>query len=286
MTTPRLSPDDARALFSDHVEGFLDAATRTAVDEVLGRDLVLAAEYRRFANTVTALRGLPRPAVPVDLAARVRARIAAEDAVVASPPAASSASASSASASSASASSASASSASGAAATSSSASGAAATSSAVALASTALAPANDVLPLHRALNDELAQARPRKRFGVEFFAAVGSIAAVLAIVAVGVPVFNGRAFVRGDGDGIVTAGLASSGTVDVTWRAPGLPRSLVTAAARQAGLSFDVHDRFVGDRDAVAGFLVALKTLGAQHGVDVAGSVPTGVDRVAVVVAQ
>jgi anti-sigma factor RsiW len=276
MTTPRLSPDDARALFSDHVEGFLDAATRTAVDEVLARDLVLAAEYRRFANTVTALRGLPRPAVPVDLAARVRARIAAEDAVVASPPAASSASASSASASSASASSASA----------SSASGAAATSSAVALASTALAPANDVLPLHRALNDELAQARPRKRFGVEFFAAVGSIAAVLAIVAVGVPVFNGRAFVRGDGDGIVTAGLASSGTVDVTWRAPGLPRSLVTAAARQAGLSFDVHDRFVGDRDAVAGFLVALKTLGAQHGVDVAGSVPTGVDRVAVVVAQ
>jgi anti-sigma factor RsiW len=251
MTTQRLSPDDVRALFSDHVEGSLDAATRQAVDDALAADPALAAEHRRFAATLGALRALPRPTPPADLAARVRARLDADRATAT---AASSSSAGS--------------------------------SSAAALASTALLPANDVLPLHRALNDEVLQARPRKRFGVEFFAAVGSIAAVLALVVVGVPVFNGRAYVRGDGDGVVTAGLASAGVVDVTWRAPGLPTATLLAAAREAGVTVDASGRFVGDRDTVARFLVALKAAGAAHGVDVTATVPEHSGRVAVVVRQ
>jgi anti-sigma factor RsiW len=247
MTTPRKSPDDVRALFSDHVEGTLDEADRQAVDDALAADPQLAAEHRRFAATLQALRALPRPTAPLDLADRVRARIAAERMAASS-------SASSTS-----------------------------SSSATALSSTALSPAVDVLPLHRALNDEVELARPRRRFGIEFFAAVGSIAAVLAVVAVGIPVFNGRAFLRGDGDGIVTAGLASAGTVDVSWQATGLPAAAIAAAAVEAGVDVDGQGRFVGDRDTVARFLVALKTAAARLHVDVQGTVPAQADRVVVV---
>jgi len=254
MTTQRKSNDDVRALFSDHAEGALDDATKRDVDDALAADAALAAEYRRFQGTLRGLRALPRPELPVDFAARVRARIAAEAATA---PASSSSTSSSSS-----------------------------SSSAAALASTALAPANDVLPLHRALNDEVELARPRKRFGVEFFAAVGSIAAVLALVAVGIPVFNGRAFLRGDSGGVVTAGLASAGTVDVVWRAPGLQKAVIFTAAKDAGLTLDAQDRFVGDRDAVARFFVALKAAAAAHDVDVKGTVPEQADRVAVVVEQ
>ena len=257
MTTQRKSHDDVRALFSDHAEGALDEATKRDVDDALAADPALAAEYRRFAGTLRGLRALPRPELPVDFAARVRARIAAEAATEVP--------------------------------TSSSPSTLlppSSSSSAVALASTALSPANDVLPLHRALNDEVELARPKKRFGVEFFAAVGSIAAVLALVAVGVPVFNGRAFVRGDADGIVTAGLASAGTVDVLWRAPGLQKALIFKVAAEAGVTLDAQGRFVGDRHAVARFFVALKATGAAHDVDVKGTVPEQADRVAVVVEQ
>jgi anti-sigma factor RsiW len=254
MTTQRKSPDDIRALFSDHLEGALDDATRRAVDDALAADPALAAEHRRFANTLRGLRALPRPEVPVDLAARVRARIAAETA--------SSSSLSSASLTSLT------------------------SSPAAALSSTALSPANDVLPLHRALNDEVESARPRKRFGLEFFAAVGSVAAVLALVAVAVPVFNGRAFVRGDGGGVFTAGLASTGTVDVAWRAPGLQKAVIFSAASAAGVTLDAEGRFVGDRDAVARFLLGLKAAGAAHDVDVKGDVPEHAERIAVVVDQ
>ncbi len=262
MTTQRKSTDDVRALFSEHAEGNLDEPTKREVELALAADDVLAAEYRRFVGTLRALRALPRPALSIDFAARVRAQIAAEAAAVPAPAAAPSSSSTSSS-------------------TSASSS---ASSSAVALASTALSPANDVLPLHRALNDEVELARPKKRFGVEFFAAVGSIAAVLALVAVGIPVFNGRAFVRGDADGIVTAGLASAGTVDVVWRAPGLPRAVLLATAKESGVALDAQERFVGDRDAIARFLVALKTAGAARNVDVTGTVPEQADRVAVVV--
>lgn len=255
MTTQRKSNDDVRALFSDHAEGTLDEPTKRDVDDALAADPLLAAEYRRFAGTLRGLRALPRPELPVDFAARVRARIAAEATAESSSSAAAALPPSS-------------------------------SSSAVALASTALSPANDVLPLHRALNDEVELARPKKRFGVEFFAAVGSIAAVLALVAVGIPVFNGRAFVRGDADGIVTAGLASAGTVDVLWQAPGLQKAVIFSAAAEAGVALDAQGRFVGDRDAVARFFVALKAAGAAHAVDVKGTVPEQADRVVVVVEQ
>jgi anti-sigma factor RsiW len=274
MSTQRKSPDDVRALFSDHLEGALDDATKKVVDDALAADPALAAEHRRFAATLRGLRALPRPDVPVDFAARVRARIAAE---ADAPAAISSASSPSSSVPGSSGSSGS---------SVSSVSAVplplAAGSSAVALSSTALAPANDVLPLHRALNDEIELARPRKRFGVEFFAAVGSIAAVLVLVAVGIPVFNGRAYLRGDSGGVVTAGLASAGTVDVVWKAQGLPRAVIFSAAAEAGVTLDAQDRFVGDRDAVARFLVALKTAGAARDVDVKGSVPEEADRVVV----
>jgi anti-sigma factor RsiW len=78
MTTPHLSDDDVRDLFSDHLEGSLDEATRRAVDDALAKNPALAAEQRAFARTVSALRALPRPEAPADLALRVRDRLAAE----------------------------------------------------------------------------------------------------------------------------------------------------------------------------------------------------------------
>jgi anti-sigma factor RsiW len=87
MTTTQLSDDDVRALFSDHLEGALDDETRHAVDDALARDPQLAAEQRAFAQTVAALRSLPRAEAPKDLVAQVRARLAAvDDAGVASLP--------------------------------------------------------------------------------------------------------------------------------------------------------------------------------------------------------
>lgn len=83
MTTPHLSDDDVRDLFSDHLEGALDDATRRAVDAALARNPALAAEQRAFARTVSALRDLPRPEAPADLVLRVRERLAAERAATA-----------------------------------------------------------------------------------------------------------------------------------------------------------------------------------------------------------
>jgi hypothetical protein len=79
MITTQLSDDDVRALFSDHLEGALDDATRRAVDDALARNPQLAVEQRAFAQTVAALRGLPRAEAPNDLVAQVRARLAASE---------------------------------------------------------------------------------------------------------------------------------------------------------------------------------------------------------------
>jgi len=87
MTTPHLSDDDVRDLFSDHLEGALDDATRRAVDAALAGNPALAAEQQAFARTVAALRAMPRPEAPADLVASVRGRLAAERAAAAGPPA-------------------------------------------------------------------------------------------------------------------------------------------------------------------------------------------------------
>lgn len=78
MTTPHLSDDDVRDLFSDHLEGALDDATRRAVDDALAKSPALAAEHRAFGQTLEALRALPRPDAPDHLVARVRERLADE----------------------------------------------------------------------------------------------------------------------------------------------------------------------------------------------------------------
>jgi hypothetical protein len=248
MTHQRLTPEQARALFSDHLEGALDDETRRALEETLAASPELAAQHRHFAFTLRSLRELPRPAVPGDLLARVRAHLdpahAPTPALARETPAA----------------------------------------SAAALASSALAPVVDVLPLHRALNDEVERARPGRRFGVEFFAAVASVAAVLAFVAIGVPVFSGRAFVRGDREAIVTAGLASAQTATVTWRVPGLPSDTLKDAAAAVDVTVDDEGRIAGTPAVVARFLVALKAAAAAQGLDVQGSVPAHADHVVVVV--
>ena len=79
MSDPKkLTPDDARALLSDHLEGALDDERRAEVDALLAVDPALAAERRRLEQTVSLLRALPTPEGPPELVARVRARLADE----------------------------------------------------------------------------------------------------------------------------------------------------------------------------------------------------------------
>jgi len=78
MTTPHLSDDDVRDLFSDHLEGALDDVTRAAVDAAIAKSPALQAEQRAFATTVEALRALPRPEPSERLVAQVRNAISAE----------------------------------------------------------------------------------------------------------------------------------------------------------------------------------------------------------------
>ncbi len=78
MTDKKLTPDDARALLSDHVEGALDDDTRAEVDALLASDAALAAERRRLAATMSLLQTLPRPEPPADVVGKVRDRLAAE----------------------------------------------------------------------------------------------------------------------------------------------------------------------------------------------------------------
>jgi hypothetical protein len=226
MSTRPLTADDARALFSDAVDGVLDDDVRRAFDDALADDPALAEEHRRFAATVSALRALPRPTPSRDVVAGVRARLAA---------------------------------------------GPAAEGGAV------------VLPLHasvaRAENDD-AIARPRRSRGTELFAGLAAVAAVVAVVAVAVPGFNARA-PAGD---VLGAGLADANVVAVRWRAPGLPKAVMFAAAADTGVILDDEGRFVGERDAVARFLVALKATAAARGVDVVGVLPESAARVVVVV--
>jgi anti-sigma factor RsiW len=85
MTT--LTDDDLRAVFDDHIDGVLDDATRRAVDDALRTRPALHDEYRALAQTLSALRALPRPQPPADLAARVRVSLgeAANSNVIAGP---------------------------------------------------------------------------------------------------------------------------------------------------------------------------------------------------------
>ncbi|MCC7072818.1 MAG: hypothetical protein IT383_15935 [Deltaproteobacteria bacterium] len=74
----KLTPDDARALLSDHLEGALDGERQAELDALLAADPALAAERRRLEQTLTLLRGLPTPEGPSELVAKVRDRLAAD----------------------------------------------------------------------------------------------------------------------------------------------------------------------------------------------------------------
>jgi hypothetical protein len=78
MTTPHLSDDDVRDLFSDHFEGALDEATTAAVDAALQANAGLKAEHQAFVRTMALLQDLPRPEASPQLVAQVRGRLAAE----------------------------------------------------------------------------------------------------------------------------------------------------------------------------------------------------------------
>ena len=78
MTDRKLTPDDARALLSDHVEGALDEDTRAEVDALLAQNPALAAERKRLETTMSMLRALPRPEAPADMVGKVRDKLAAE----------------------------------------------------------------------------------------------------------------------------------------------------------------------------------------------------------------
>ncbi|MDP2344230.1 MAG: hypothetical protein Q8O67_24945 [Deltaproteobacteria bacterium] len=133
----------------------------------------------------------------------------------------------------------------------------------------------DVIPI--------ASARPAWRTrGVELMAGLCAAAAVVAVVVMGVPALRGPS--GGDGAGMLTAGGSSASSVSLSWRAPGVERIDVVAAAQQAGLAVQEDGSFVGDRQAAARFLVALKTKAATGGSDVSGTVPEQAERVVVVV--
>lgn len=119
--------------------------------------------------------------------------------------------------------------------------------------------------------------------GVELVAGLCAVAAVVAVVVIGVP--GVRSPAQGQPEaGMLTAGGASSTSLSLSWRAPGLPRADVVAAALQAGLTEEADGSFAGDRQGAARFLVALKTQAATSGSDVSGTIPEQADRVVVVV--
>lgn len=78
MTTSTLSDDDVRDLFSEHLDGSLDADTARAVDLALASNAALAAEHRAFAQTLSLLAELPNEDAPPLLVGRVRDRLTAE----------------------------------------------------------------------------------------------------------------------------------------------------------------------------------------------------------------
>ena len=75
---PPLSADEARALLSEHLEGFLDEETAAEVGEALARDPTLRAEASALHATLAALRRQDRPEAPSDMLAKVRARLTEE----------------------------------------------------------------------------------------------------------------------------------------------------------------------------------------------------------------
>lgn len=78
MTDDKLTAADAHALLGDHIEGSLEGPVRAQVDRLLASDAALAAEHRRLEGTLALLHELPVPTAPVDMVAKVRARLALE----------------------------------------------------------------------------------------------------------------------------------------------------------------------------------------------------------------
>jgi hypothetical protein len=125
----------------------------------------------------------------------------------------------------------------------------------------------------------LAAARERRRARmVEVFAGIAAVAAVVAVVAVGVPALRGSG---ANSDGLLTAGSAAAQAVSLSWRAPGIDAAVIDAAASAAGLAKD-SGAFVGDRQAAARFLIALKGHAASVGSDVSGYVPEAAESVVI----
>ena len=127
----------------------------------------------------------------------------------------------------------------------------------------------------------LLAARPWRSRGVEVMAGLCAIAAVVAVVVIGVPGLRGPA---GSDGPMLTAGSTAASLVLVTWRAAALARVDVVSAALSSGLTQQPDGSFVGDRQAAARFLLALKTAAATGGSDVSGTVPEQAERVVVVV--
>lgn len=80
MPRAPLTPDDVRGLLDAYAEGELDDEQALAVEDALAGDPSLAAEYEQLCATLRALHEAARPEPPVDLVAKVRARLAAEKA--------------------------------------------------------------------------------------------------------------------------------------------------------------------------------------------------------------
>lgn len=220
MTTPHLSDDDVRDLFSDHLEGSLDEATRRAVEDALARNPVLAAEQSAFARTLSALRELPRPEASAELVVRVRDRLAAERAPAAGG-----------------------------------------------------APA-----LPRAANDDAVVSTSSTPWWSPLRIVTGLVAAAAAVAVISVAEPD-----TAGGPGNVLGASVVENTVAVRWRVPGLDTDVVVAAAITAGMRAEAG-AFVGDRDAAARFLVALKTRAAVGGHDVSGTIPEQAEEVRVTI--
>lgn len=232
MTTPHLSDDDVRDLFSDHVEGALDEATTAAVDAALQANAGLKAEHQAFVRTMALLRDLPRPEASPQLVAQVRGRLAADRRAGVTD---------------------------------------------FTSASEIVAVVDNVIPLAPK------STRPGTST-MRLVASFAAIAAVVAVVMIGVPRGMNSTPGANGSDAMLGAGLGDS-AVAVVWQAPGVERSVIVHVAREAGMGID-GDTFVGDQRAAARFFVNLKTSAVGSGTDVSGPVPERAERVVVTVTR
>lgn len=75
-----LTPDEARPLIDQYVEGMLDDATAAAVEAAIAQDEALRGEVEAMRGALGVLHALPAPTAPDDMVARVRRQLAAEKA--------------------------------------------------------------------------------------------------------------------------------------------------------------------------------------------------------------